>query len=145
METFASAPASASEDDGDDNGDDGDDENDADALEKLNETGELRNMFKHFKRVSRMTSCDQCGGYRYIPCTACHGSKKSLHRNDFTAEFCSLRCIVCNENGLVRCDGCLDATTRLRPGWVMQTVNDEREVFTADATCGKVSLSQVSP
>ncbi|KAK2193059.1 hypothetical protein NP493_17g02039 [Ridgeia piscesae] len=63
---------------------------DADVLEKLNETGELRNMFKHFKRVSRMTSCGQCGGYRYIPCTACHGSKKSLHRNDFTAEFCSL-------------------------------------------------------
>lgn len=53
-----------------------------------------------------MGSCERCGGYRYIPCLVCHGSRKSLHRNHFTEEFCALRCITCDENGLVRCDAC---------------------------------------
>ena len=61
-----------------------------------------------FQRVSNMTSCDRCGGYRYVPCPHCHGSKKSLHRNHFTEEFCALRCIACDENGLVKCDNCIE-------------------------------------
>lgn len=54
------------------------------------------------------SSCEKCGGYRFIPCNFCHGSKKSLRRNHFTDEFCALRCMQCDENGLLRCDLCMD-------------------------------------
>ncbi|ELU13610.1 hypothetical protein CAPTEDRAFT_204051 [Capitella teleta] len=78
----------------------------ADEMERLNETGQLRILLQHYKRVTQLTSCSTCGGYRFIPCTSCHGSKKSLHRNHFTEEFSALRCIVCDENGLIRCSEC---------------------------------------
>lgn len=52
--------------------------------------------------------CNSCGGYRFVPCGMCHGSKKSVHRNNFTEEFCALRCMHCNENGLQRCQECID-------------------------------------
>jgi hypothetical protein len=64
--------------------------------------------FCFLQKVMVRSSCDKCGGYRFMPCLICHGSKKSLHRNDFTEEFCALRCMQCDENGLMRCDMCLD-------------------------------------
>ncbi|XP_074650632.1 glutaredoxin domain-containing cysteine-rich protein CG12206-like [Tubulanus polymorphus] len=78
----------------------------AEKLEILNETGELRKIFTHFPCVSVRSACERCGGYRYVPCTICHGSKKSLHRNHFTETFHALRCTICNENGLIRCVVC---------------------------------------
>ncbi|KAJ8298004.1 hypothetical protein KUTeg_024535 [Tegillarca granosa] len=80
----------------------------AEDLERLNESGELRYILRGFKKIRMRSNCDKCGGYRFVPCTSCHGSKKSLHRNNFTEEFCALRCMQCNENGLLRCDMCLD-------------------------------------
>lgn len=77
-------------------------------LENLNEEGELRKVFSNFTKINVRSSCDKCGGYRYVPCTFCHGSKKSLKRNYFTEEFSALRCMQCDENGLLRCDECLD-------------------------------------
>ncbi|XP_064636900.1 glutaredoxin domain-containing cysteine-rich protein CG31559-like [Lineus longissimus] len=77
-------------------------------IQCLNETGELRRIFKHFHKVRVRSSCSKCGGYRYVPCDVCHGSKKSLHRNYRLQEFRALRCISCTENGLIRCDACLD-------------------------------------
>ncbi|XP_057366801.1 glutaredoxin domain-containing cysteine-rich protein CG12206-like [Daphnia carinata] len=79
---------------------------DADAIEKLNETGDLRQILRRYKRVGPETICDSCGGYRYLPCSVCSGSKKSIHRNHFTAEFVALKCITCNEAGLIRCVAC---------------------------------------
>lgn len=61
-----------------------------------------------FQKIDVKSSCEKCGGYRFIPCNFCHGSKKSLRRNHFTDEFCALRCMQCDENGLLRCDLCLD-------------------------------------
>ncbi|KAH3692278.1 glutaredoxin domain-containing cysteine-rich protein CG31559-like [Dreissena polymorpha] len=81
---------------------------DLNAVQHLNETGELRHMFENFTKIQVRSNCEKCGGYRYLPCAMCHGSKKSLHRNDFTEEFCALRCMTCDENGLVRCDLCID-------------------------------------
>lgn len=77
-------------------------------LEKLNENGELRKILQPFPKIQVRTMCDNCGGYRFVPCAVCHGSKKSVHRNNFTEEFCALRCMHCNENGLQRCHECLD-------------------------------------
>lgn len=63
-------------------------------------------LFSVFQKVSRPSRCDACGGYRYVPCPVCHGSKKSLRRNNFTEEFQTLRCVVCDANGLVKCEQC---------------------------------------
>nr|CAD7197080.1 unnamed protein product [Timema douglasi] len=52
------------------------------------------------------SECRVCGGYRLLPCAVCNGSKKSVHRNDFTAEFVALKCMNCDEVGLVKCYSC---------------------------------------
>lgn len=51
-------------------------------------------------------TCQMCGGYRLLPCGVCNGSKKSVHRNHFTTEFVALKCMNCDENGLVKCTTC---------------------------------------
>lgn len=79
---------------------------DADTVEKLNESGELRKMLKPYKSPDACNTCQTCGGFRLLPCRICNGSKKSLHRNHFTAEFVALKCMNCDEVGLVRCDAC---------------------------------------
>lgn len=79
---------------------------DVETLEKLNESGELRRILKPFKTMNACLSCEVCGGYRLLPCTVCNGSKKSVHRNHFTAEFVALKCMNCDEVGLVRCTAC---------------------------------------
>ncbi|CAL1538218.1 unnamed protein product [Lymnaea stagnalis] len=77
-------------------------------LEKMNEAGELREILNNYQKITVRIMCDKCGGYRFVPCDYCHGSKKSLLRNHFTEEFCALRCMNCDENGLRRCDACID-------------------------------------
>ncbi|XP_043473825.1 uncharacterized protein LOC122505971 [Leptopilina heterotoma] len=78
----------------------------ADTVERLNETGELRLMLKPYKSADACSTCKICGGYRLLPCPTCNGSKKSVHRNDFTTEFVALKCMNCDEAGLVRCQHC---------------------------------------
>lgn len=79
---------------------------DADTVEKLNESGDLRKMLKPYKSLDACNTCQVCGGFRLLPCRICKGSKKSLHRNHFTAEFVALKCMNCDEVGLIRCDAC---------------------------------------
>ncbi|XP_058819769.1 uncharacterized protein LOC131682356 [Topomyia yanbarensis] len=79
---------------------------DADCIERLNETGELRKMLKPYKCLESSFTCKTCGGYRLLPCPSCGGSKKSIHRNHFTAEFIALKCMNCDEVGLVKCYSC---------------------------------------
>ncbi|XP_071086798.1 glutaredoxin domain-containing cysteine-rich protein CG31559-like isoform X2 [Haliotis cracherodii] len=81
---------------------------DSNEFQTLNETGELRDILENFPKINVRSSCGKCGGYRFVPCSHCHGSKKSLHRNHFTEEFHALRCMQCDESGLQRCDMCLD-------------------------------------
>jgi len=78
----------------------------ADAIEKLNEAGELRKMLRPFKCMSVTSVCASCGGFGLLPCLVCNGSKKSVHRNDFTEKFVALRCTVCDESALVQCQAC---------------------------------------
>ncbi|XP_055912860.1 glutaredoxin domain-containing cysteine-rich protein CG31559-like [Eupeodes corollae] len=79
---------------------------DADHVERLNESGELRQLLKPYKSISSTYTCQTCGGYRLLPCPSCNGSKKSVHRNHFTAEFVALKCMNCDEVGLVKCHNC---------------------------------------
>ncbi|EFA01871.1 glutaredoxin domain-containing cysteine-rich protein CG12206 [Tribolium castaneum] len=79
---------------------------DAETIERLNESGELRRILKPFKSMDACTTCKVCGGYRLLPCQVCNGSKKSVHRNHFTTEFVALKCMNCDEVGLVKCSAC---------------------------------------
>lgn len=80
----------------------------AQVVERLNETGELRKMLKPYKKTSVGGTCPMCGGYQYLPCPVCGGSKKSAqHRHRFSSSIIYLRCLNCDEGGLVRCEMCL--------------------------------------
>uniref|UniRef100_A0A1A9WCH7 Glutaredoxin domain-containing protein n=1 Tax=Glossina brevipalpis TaxID=37001 RepID=A0A1A9WCH7_9MUSC len=79
---------------------------DAETVERLNESGELRQLLKPYKSIATAYTCQTCGGYRLLPCPSCNGSKKSVHRNHFTAEFVALKCMNCDEVGLVKCHNC---------------------------------------
>lgn len=73
-------------------------------LEHLNETGKLKTLFEKFERRNSRV-CPSCGGFRYINCTQCHGSKRS-RKTRISREINVLRCTACNENGLQPCSEC---------------------------------------
>lgn len=79
---------------------------DAESVERLNESGELRRILKPYKSPDACTTCQVCGDYRLLPCPVCNGSKKSVHRNHFTTELVALKCMNCDEVGLVKCYAC---------------------------------------
>ncbi|XP_066592068.1 glutaredoxin domain-containing cysteine-rich protein CG12206-like [Prorops nasuta] len=80
---------------------------DFNTIERLNESGDLRTILKPFKDTNAWKStCQFCGGYRLRLCSTCNGSKRSVLRNSFTMEFIGLRCIRCNDVGLVNCTEC---------------------------------------
>ncbi|XP_069175396.1 glutaredoxin domain-containing cysteine-rich protein CG31559-like [Procambarus clarkii] len=81
---------------------------DAEQIERMNECGELRRLLQPYRRATSCTPCDTCGGFRLLPCSVCNGSKKSVHRNDFTLEFVALKCSSCDESGLVKCMDCAE-------------------------------------
>lgn len=66
----------------------------------LNESGELAELLKSFEKVSG-GDCSVCANRGFVTCLWCQGSKKSV-RNRYG----TLRCTVCNENGLQVCPEC---------------------------------------
>ncbi|XP_060531876.1 glutaredoxin domain-containing cysteine-rich protein CG12206-like [Cylas formicarius] len=79
---------------------------DVETIERLNESGELRKLLKPYRSPDACSTCQVCGGYRLLPCHVCNGSKKSVHRNHFTTEFVALKCMSCDEAGLIKCTAC---------------------------------------
>ncbi|XP_054708766.1 uncharacterized protein LOC129218504 [Uloborus diversus] len=81
----------------------------AEVVEQLNEIGHLRELLRPYKRQSVGGICQQCGGYRYLLCPVCGGSKKSVtHRHHFSEDLVALRCVTCDESGLIRCPQCIN-------------------------------------
>ncbi|KAG7517746.1 glutaredoxin domain-containing cysteine-rich protein 1 [Solea senegalensis] len=72
----------------------------------MNESGELQDLLTKIERVQHPQTCQTCGGFAFIPCPMCHGSKMSVFRNCFTDSFKALKCTSCNENGLQACVSC---------------------------------------
>ncbi|KAA8588696.1 hypothetical protein FQN60_010041 [Etheostoma spectabile] len=72
----------------------------------MNESGELQDLLTKIERVQQPQTCQTCGGFAFIPCPMCHGSKMSVFRNCFTDSFKALKCTSCNENGLQPCGSC---------------------------------------
>eukprot|EP00730_Choanoeca_flexa_P004056 TRINITY_DN11585_c0_g1_i2.p1 TRINITY_DN11585_c0_g1~~TRINITY_DN11585_c0_g1_i2.p1 ORF type:complete len:565 (+),score=97.99 TRINITY_DN11585_c0_g1_i2:81-1775(+) len=75
-----------------------------DRITTLNENGSLSRMLVGFEDRS-IIPCSSCGNAGFIPCTWCFGSKRSISKQ-IGKSTSSLKCTVCNENGLQRCDQC---------------------------------------
>ncbi|XP_059577658.1 glutaredoxin domain-containing cysteine-rich protein 1 [Alligator mississippiensis] len=78
----------------------------AEKILSMNESGELQDLLTKIERVQHPHECPSCGGFGFLPCSVCHGSKMSVIRNCFTDSFKALKCTACNENGLQRCRSC---------------------------------------
>ncbi|XP_059371905.1 glutaredoxin domain-containing cysteine-rich protein 1 [Carassius carassius] len=78
----------------------------AEKILAMNELGELQDLLTKIERVQHSDTCQTCGGYAFVPCPMCHGSKMSVFRNCFTDSFKALKCTACNENGLQPCSSC---------------------------------------
>ncbi|KAL6117542.1 grxcr1 [Pungitius sinensis] len=78
----------------------------AEKILSMNESGELQDLLTKIERVQQPQTCQTCGGYAFVPCPMCHGSKMSVFRNCFTDSFKALKCTSCNENGLQPCVSC---------------------------------------
>ncbi|XP_056658552.1 glutaredoxin domain-containing cysteine-rich protein 1 [Monodelphis domestica] len=79
----------------------------AEKILSMNESGELQDLLTKIERVQHPHECPSCGGFGFLPCSVCHGSKMSVFRNCFTDSFKALKCTACNENGLQRCRSCI--------------------------------------
>ncbi|EDO49599.1 predicted protein [Nematostella vectensis] len=71
----------------------------------LNETGELKELLSGFKVRNKDYVCARCGGFRFINCSSCNGSKRT-RRMRISREINMLKCTKCNENGLLKCPDC---------------------------------------
>ncbi|KAM9833913.1 glutaredoxin domain-containing cysteine-rich protein 1 [Syngnathus typhle] len=78
----------------------------AEKILSMNESGELQDLLTKIERVQHPETCQSCGGFAFVPCPTCHGSKMSVFRNCFTDSFKALKCTSCNENGLRPCGSC---------------------------------------
>ncbi|KAG1962626.1 glutaredoxin domain-containing cysteine-rich protein 1 [Pimephales promelas] len=78
----------------------------AEKILAMNELGELQDLLTKIERVQHPDTCQTCGGFAFVPCPMCHGSKMSVFRNCFTDSFKALKCTACNENGLQPCSSC---------------------------------------
>lgn len=73
-----------------------------DQIESFSDQGLLKKLFNDLEKIKLKIFCEKCAGYRFILCTLCNGGKKK--HNNFT----SLKCTHCNEDGLIRCDFCVE-------------------------------------
>ncbi|XP_069050336.1 glutaredoxin domain-containing cysteine-rich protein 1 [Lepisosteus oculatus] len=78
----------------------------AEKILEMNESGELQDLLTKIEKVQHPHECSTCGGFAFLPCSMCHGSKMSVFRNCFTDSFKALKCSSCNENGLQPCKSC---------------------------------------
>ncbi|EOY34568.1 hypothetical protein QUC31_018384 [Theobroma cacao] len=72
----------------------------AEEIRQLHEAGELKKFVEGLPAAEPGT-CDVCGGYRFVLCHECDGSRKL-----YTEKSGFKNCTACNENGLVRCPSC---------------------------------------
>lgn len=71
----------------------------AEDVKRLHEEGVLQTLLEGLPAEGN-SMCDVCGGVRFVPCTTCSGSCKTILIHEV------LRCPDCNENGLILCPSC---------------------------------------
>lgn len=79
----------------------------AEEIRQLHEAGELKKYVEGLIPAD-FSTCEVCGGHRFILCDECNGSHK------YYSEKGGFRtCTACNENGLIRCPSCYYAPITL--------------------------------
>ncbi|KAI3760433.1 hypothetical protein L1987_50828 [Smallanthus sonchifolius] len=68
---------------------------------KLEEEGKMGILLEGIPTVAA-AGCKGCGGVRFVMCTVCNGSCKLIGGDGRR----SIKCLECNENGLVQCPFC---------------------------------------
>ncbi|XP_054816086.1 uncharacterized protein At5g39865-like [Prosopis cineraria] len=74
----------------------------AEVIKYLFEVGELAKILEGFPKRKPGFVCDGCGDVRFVPCVNCSGSRKIFDEDEGLLK----KCLVCNENGLIRCPDC---------------------------------------
>lgn len=77
----------------------------ADEVVRLHEQGRLRRLFKGIPVNLSSCPCGGCGGVRFVVCSRCNGSRKVIP-DEPTGELTWIRCLECNDNGLIKCPIC---------------------------------------
>ncbi|KAG0483528.1 hypothetical protein HPP92_011612 [Vanilla planifolia] len=72
-------------------------------VQRLEEEGKLEMLMEGIPTAR--TSCEECGGVRFVMCNSCNGSRKVLDEEQRKM----VKCGECNENGLVYCSSCSQA------------------------------------
>ncbi|KMS98419.1 hypothetical protein BVRB_4g092980 [Beta vulgaris subsp. vulgaris] len=71
----------------------------------LNEQGRLRPLFRDIPINFSEGPCNVCSGLRFMLCYNCNGSRKVFEHDDQEGGLW-IKCLKCNENGLVVCPLC---------------------------------------
>nr|XP_004249863.1 uncharacterized protein At5g39865-like [Solanum lycopersicum] len=74
----------------------------AELIKQLNEIGELPKLLRGVPLRPIGYICEGCGDVRFVPCSNCDGSRKFFDEDEGQVR----RCLICNENGLIRCTLC---------------------------------------
>ncbi|KAH0711759.1 hypothetical protein KY289_007718 [Solanum tuberosum] len=74
----------------------------AELIKQLNEIGELPKLLRGIPLRPIGYICEVCGDVRFLPCSNCDGSRKFFDEDEGQVR----RCLICNENGLIRCTLC---------------------------------------
>lgn len=77
----------------------------AEEVVRLHEQGRLRRLFRGIPVNLSGCPCGGCGGVRFMVCSRCNGSRKVIP-NEPTDEWTWIRCLECNDNGLIKCPIC---------------------------------------
>ncbi|PKU62997.1 uncharacterized protein At5g39865-like [Dendrobium catenatum] len=79
----------------------------AEEVRQLHEIGELGKLLEGVPGQDPAFVCGGCGGFRFVPCGRCCGSRKVFVEEEGRMR----RCDYCNENGLVRCSHCCSSSS----------------------------------
>ncbi|CAN1772494.1 Uncharacterized protein At5g39865 [Linum perenne] len=79
----------------------------ADEVISLHEQGKLRKLLEGIPVVGNWSSvCSGCGNLRFVVCCCCNGSRKVVAAGGGGGGIGFVRCLECNENGLMKCSVC---------------------------------------
>lgn len=76
----------------------------ADEVVGLHEQGLLKKLLQGIPLIQSNHPCSGCAGVRFVLCLNCNGSRKIIL--EARSSKSAVRCLDCNENGLVKCPVC---------------------------------------
>ncbi|KAF1763248.1 hypothetical protein GCK72_011514 [Caenorhabditis remanei] len=76
---------------------------------ELNDAKTLERILEKYKTTPTLAVCSECGNRGYVVCRVCHGSRRHHVATSSEIRFgLILRCSFCDENGISRCQKCVN-------------------------------------